>query len=252
MNWCDLVIIIIVTYYAGRGFFTGLILSLTGLLAFVIGLIVAIKYNQALTDYLIVGWQLDEKLAALIKPLLNFWMPVNATTGNLLAIEQLASKAESLSPQFLTIVQNINAQAEQALGDVQNTIFDMFSLLLAQGLLTVIAFITLLLVTAFIIKIMGGILNSLMNWGILAPFNRLGGLFFGVARGLLVVFVIMALLMPLQIPAVLMGGETMLTAAVQNSYLANIFWQLITEVDWKPAGVWLQPKDLEIYLDYIQ
>ena len=165
MNWCDLVIIIIVTYYAGRGFFTGLILSLTGLLAFVIGLIVAIKYNQALTDYLIVGWQLDEKLAALIKPLLNFWMPVNATTGNLLAIEQLASKAESLSPQFLTIVQNINAQAEQALGDVQNTIFDMFSLLLAQGLLTVIAFITLLLVTAFIIKIMGGILNSLTAWG---------------------------------------------------------------------------------------
>ncbi|MBM7855804.1 hypothetical protein JOC37_002224 [Desulfohalotomaculum tongense] len=204
----------------------------------------AYKYHSMLTDYLIVRWHVNEKIAPMFKPLLSFFLPPDAYSTTLMTVSQVEQLAGAVSPLLLKILHSA------ALND-STTIGEAVSLVLAQGVLSVISFITLLLLTDLLIKFTGSVLHNLVDWGIFAPFNRLGGALFGILRGLLIVWIILAVIMPLQIPVAILGGETSLTQALENSQLAKMFWQVLTISDWSPAGNWLKPKDLEIYLKSI-
>ena len=72
---CDVVIILVIAYFAVNGFMTGFIMSATKLAALIAALIVAIKYNAILADYLIVSLDLDERISLLFATLLDFLIP---------------------------------------------------------------------------------------------------------------------------------------------------------------------------------
>ncbi|WP_031514317.1 CvpA family protein [Desulfofalx alkaliphila] len=185
MNWVDGVILIVLIYSTCRGLLSGLILSLTGLLSILLGLLVAVKNYQALADWLIVGWQFDEKLMQLFKPLLNLYVP-----------------AYHPDPASTALLNN-------GLGDT-------LLLTLSRGLLSIICFIILLIMTDLAVKLMGRLINKLLGWGLLSPINRLGGALFGVARGILVVLIIILILQPFQ------------ADILKESHVANIFLDLLS------------------------
>ncbi len=193
----DVIIIVIIAFSALRGFCSGLILSVTKLLGFIVGLLVAFKFYRAFADYLIVVWNLDQKLLLLFKPVLNIWLPLKTS-----------------STLYFT--------GDSALG-----------LNIVHGLIGIIAFVLLLIVVDISIKIFGKILNSLFDWGIFAPVNRLGGLIFGTLRGALLVLILFAVLLPLQVSTSVFGGEMALTKAINDSFLGSFFWQIINQADLK-------------------
>lgn len=244
MNWIDIVILVIVCCSAFRGFITGLIKSITGLLGVVVGILAAYKYHQALTDYFIAGWQLDKKIMPLYKHILGFILPSDAYNITLITIQQAENYSQLLSPLVLKIVQQNSINNSGTIGD-------MLSLGLAQGTLNIISFVLLLIAVDLAIKFLGNILHGIVDWGIFAPFNRVGGALFGVVRGVLLVFIIMAVLMPLQLPFALVGGETSITQAVENSKLGSYFWKMLAKLDWSPAGNWLKPMILEKYMNSV-
>lgn len=231
LNWLDITIIIIIGYSVLRGYMKGLILSLTGLISLIVALLVANKYYLALTDYLIACWQMDKKLMILVKPLLNLFLPSYTATN-------------STPPLLAQIIQKFSLYG-------QNTIGESLCIIMTQGLLSVLCFILLLLITDKLIKIVGLILHSLFDWGFLSPINRVGGMILGSGRGMLMVLILLAIVMPLQLPAVLLGGETTLSKAVNNSYLAQWFWSLLTNMDWSPAGNFFSPQNLKNYFNTI-
>lgn len=230
MNWLDIVIIAIIAYSALRGYMKGLILSVVGLISLLLALLVANKYYLALTDYLIVCWQLDRKIAELFKP---------AASPPL--YDQSAGESSALLTQIL---QKISIYG-------QNTVGELLQLMLGQGILRILCFILLFFITDKLIKIIGVILHSFFDWGFLAPVNRLGGMVFGSLRGVLLVVVILAVIVPLQLPATLWGGETTLTKAVNQSSLVHWLWPLLKNIDWSPVGDLLTPYNLKDYFNTI-
>lgn len=220
-----------------RGLRSGLIMSLSGLLGILLGLLVAYKHHKALADYLIVCWKLDEKILPIIKPLLSFSTPAKSKSLSAVPLDQATNYSDVFSP-LLKIIQGIGLSGEHTIGE-------MLSLALAQGVVNILAFIMLLIITDMLVKTVGYILNGFFDWGIIKPFNRMGGVLFGVARGMLIIFIVIAVLLPLQMPAVLLGADTFLTRGIENSKLAYIFWQYISFSQFSPAGSWFVPESIE-------
>ncbi|MTI80677.1 MAG: CvpA family protein [Firmicutes bacterium] len=244
MNWIDIIILVIIAYSAFRGLVTGFIKSVTGLLSLLISLLVAYKYHNVLTDYLVASWHLDERIVPLINPILSFLLPTNAYDTTSVTVEQAEQHSGIISPLILKILQGHSFGGEKTIGEI-------FSLTLAQGLLNIISFLILLLITNILINLVGDIINKIFDWGVLAPINRVGGAVFGIVRGMLIVFILLAVIMPLQIPVALLGGDTTITKALENSHVAAYFWQVLTMSDWSPAGNWLKPSLLETYFNSI-
>ncbi len=169
---------------------------MTKLIAFIIGLYVAFKFYKVFADYLIVVWNLDGMMQPLVKPALSFLHPARESN---------------------TIMLNS----------------DNINIYISHHLIGIISFILLFLATYFFIKLCGRLLNGIFNGGILAPANRLGGFIIGAVRGLLLVLLLMIILIPLQAPIGLVGGETALMQAVNQSSLGKFLWQIISSAELK-------------------
>jgi hypothetical protein len=75
MNWLDWLIVVIVGLSAFQGLRRGLLASLAGLAGIVVGLFVAYTYNRPLAEYLVINWNVGEKLKPLVMPFFKIWMP---------------------------------------------------------------------------------------------------------------------------------------------------------------------------------
>lgn len=178
MNWLDWLIIVILVLSAFKGLYRGLLASIAGLVAVLAGLYVAYTYYQSLAEYLVVKWAAGEKIRPLVEQLLERWAPAPGTvpglegdrltyTGNLIGV-QWQNAADQLVNRFTGLV------------------------------LEVVCFIALLLITIWVVNLAGFVLTKVAQFSLLSIPNHLGGLLFGVARGVVMVIIILALLTPFQ------------------------------------------------------
>lgn len=94
---------------------------------------------------------------------------------------------------------------------------------LVQGLLPLLAFMTILILVAQIIIWAGRIVARAARLSFLGPLDRVGGLILGTVRGLVLVLVLIAIIVPIQGPgrAILYPGQSWLVQAVEGSRLAR-------------------------------
>lgn len=92
---------------------------------------------------------------------------------------------------------------EEKIANQFNTFNEYWAGSLASGALDALSFLALLLATAWVVGMAGGILTRIANLSFLGPLNHLGGLFFGAARGLIMVLIVLTLLLPFQRPILL-------------------------------------------------
>ncbi|OPY58834.1 MAG: Colicin V production protein [Pelotomaculum sp. PtaU1.Bin035] len=220
MNWLDWLIVSILVISALQGLRYGLFVSVAKLLGVLAGLAVAHSYYRPLAGYLSAQWHLDDKLLPMITPFFKFWLPVKNAVY------------QAIPSENLMFVWNGPAAAQNlpgALGPL-SPIGNSFANVFAFGILEAIAFLSLLLVTVWLVSIVGLIFTKIIDLSLLGPLNHLGGLLFGLTKGLLVVLIILTLISPFQRQDLISGGKSGETGAAgpqgrafQNSMLLPYF-----------------------------
>ena len=182
MNWLDWLILAILAFSVAQGMRYGLVGSVAKLAGILVGFGVAITYYRDLAAYLTVQWNLEEKILPLAKKLLGFWFPLKSTATPSLAPDKIVSNGGSAASQLYPF----SNYADLAAGALASTI------------LNALCFLALLLVAVWAVNLAGFILTRVAAIAFLGPFNRLGGLLFGAAKGLVVVMIVLTLMSPFQ------------------------------------------------------
>lgn len=155
MNWLDWIIVATIIWSGLQGFWSGLVLSLTGFTGVIAGLAVSTSYYKPLAEYLALNWHLEERFL----PWQEKWF----------AGQDLVQRELNKANDYLTAS-------------------------IAYGILEVVSFIVLFMTIRFLFSIVGLVLTKMANIAFLGPLNKLGGLFWGVIKGLLMVVIVLTLL----------------------------------------------------------
>jgi uncharacterized membrane protein required for colicin V production len=202
MNWLDWLLMIIIGLSALQGLRTGLIAGVSRLLGLVAGIAAAYTWHRPLALYFDrqLGWG-DSVANFLLK-----WLPQPLLQG----------MAGSLSltdlKQFMPIK---GMQKGAAVGrDIPAGLADLAHQL-ALSLLELFSFIVLLIAITMVVSMIFRIFSGVIAVTPFGPLNRLGGLVLGLARGILIVLVIVMLLQ--QFMPAGAGENGMLGRAAANS-----------------------------------
>ncbi|RJQ32517.1 MAG: CvpA family protein [Peptococcaceae bacterium] len=208
MNWLDWAILLVVGFSTMQGLRFGLVASLTRLLGVVVGLVVAANYYWVLTSFLSNRLHLDERIAPVIKEGIQKWLPLK-DIGPAGGITNLT--AVPVMPGGLTV----------------GGIADLVVQTITTGFLDVVSFLVLFVAVIFLANAIGRILTGVVNLSLLGPINSLGGLVFGLVRGLVMVVIVLALLKPFQLPVSSSGEHFWATKIIQESRFAPYFLPLV-------------------------
>ena len=179
MNWLDWVIIILVVYSTFQGLRYGLFLSLARLAGVLAGLFAAYAYYQPFSLYLVEHWRVNEKIFPVVREIFKSWIPVQSL------IPPLPGKAALFSPLDL-LGKTALPGGEALLRVISNTIVE------AAG------FMIIFFTVSMVINIAGLLLTRAAGFSLLGPVNHLGGLVFGLLRGIAYVFLLLLILSPFQ------------------------------------------------------
>jgi len=188
MNWLDWVIIILLGYSTFQGLRYGLFLSMARLAGILAGLFAAYHYYQPFSLYLVEIWKIDEKIFPAVKEIFKSWVPVQSPSPPLTG-KVVASISSFLPQGFLGssgLPGQIIPNGDALLRSLSNTIIEAAS------------FFVLFLAVTWVINIAGLLLTKLCDFSFLGPMNHLGGLIFGLLRGVAYVFILLLLLSPFQ------------------------------------------------------
>lgn len=99
----------------------------------------------------------------------------------------------------------------------------------ATLIVSAITFVLILLVVAGILKLIWSVLSILFNWGIMGTINRLGGTAFELAKGVLILSIVVGIAVPIikgtartGLPSAV-NAQTYLSTSVLVPYLDSIF-----------------------------
>ena len=161
MNWLDIIIIGILIYSAVKGFYIGLIKSLTRLISIAVGIFVAFKFYHALMEYINSMWHWTDSIAVWI----SSWFKT----------------------KYMPFYK----------GDI--SVISELSKTLAVNFLELLAFVLIFFIVSRLIRMLGSSISSLTSLIFLKPLDRLGGTVFGLTKGVFVILVFLVIMMPLQV-----------------------------------------------------
>ncbi|KJS18168.1 MAG: hypothetical protein VR69_01755 [Peptococcaceae bacterium BRH_c4b] len=219
MNWLDIAIIVILCWSLWQGLRAGLLAGTARLIGLLAGLVAAFFYYEPLARYAEEKWHLGTIIhTKLLWP--NFLHAPGNLSGSLAAIKlpdiNLSGYGELL-PHI-------------ALDGKLKELGEAFSKLLASGILEICSFIVIFLVVSGVVAMLGRLFSTVFSFTLFGFADRLGGAAFGLARGLLLVFVMLAVAVSLQWPAAIVSGghdSLWLSDALKNSRLAPIFLKVL-------------------------
>ncbi|RJQ27383.1 MAG: CvpA family protein [Peptococcaceae bacterium] len=208
MNWLDWTILLVVGFSTMQGLRFGLVASLTRLLGVVVGLVVAANYYWTLSSFLSNRLHLDERIVPVVKEGIQKWLP-----------------SKDIGPAGS--ITSLTAVPVMPGGSPVAGITDLVVQTITTGFLDVISFLVLFVAVTFLANAVGRMLTGVVNLSLLGPVNSLGGLVFGLVRGLVIVVIILALLTPFQLPVSTSGEYFWATKALQESRLAPYLLPLV-------------------------
>ncbi len=213
-NWIDVVIAVIVLYNVVRGFSLGFIRSVIGIIGYIVAFWISKEYHNAVASYLLTNVQqiaqLKTNLITSIEEMLLSSLAEGTSTLTNASLENSGIPfLESLS---IGDFMNINATAVTTAHDVAVKISDF----VISGIGAIVVFLTVLL----LIKLIGVVLNAVMELPILKGVNRFAGLLIGLIKGCLFIFAVMTLLAFLS-PAI---HDTTIMQTLYASKIGNVFY----------------------------
>jgi|GEM_PF-4248970 len=220
MNVLDIIFIIILALAALNGFRAGLVVSISRLVGMAVGFGVALFYCRPASIYLEGHFNLADKLGPYISSMISIPLHVSGENISGFVERSLASVSGLLASNECAFVQRLiellqisSVTLEQSLGNI-----------ITLTILDIVVFLIILFAVARLVVMIGFFVSRAFSCTFVGIFDRMGGGFFGIARGIIIITVLIAVLIPLQAFGSLItggGNEGVLFNLLDNSQVVS-------------------------------
>ncbi|MBK5251410.1 MAG: CvpA family protein [Peptostreptococcaceae bacterium] len=221
MNTADIFIFAVIAFMALLGFYKGLIRMLFGLLGFVIAAVAAKMYYPQVSVYISENTGIFEKIRSGVFNRLEEYAAANP---GMLQGGGLTGESPSVGMGFPKTIEEmilnsevIKDHAGEAIVDVVSRFAEAFARLAVDALSILLIFIVVKIAVALI----AWILDKLFSLPVVRTFKNAGGLLIGLVEGLLVIY----LLAILMIPVASAFPESYIVTQMQSSKFAVLFFE---------------------------
>lgn len=236
INWLDYSFLIILIVTSLKGFSSGLLMGVVRLAELVVSYWLAAIYHNRVAQWLAQEWGWADSMAQLLKPLVK--LPGSFNSQEILQLpvgllEKISSEIPLPSPWTEIIDQLGQIGQHQTVGQAVN-------LLLAQGILRILAFIAIFIVVKAAISFLGSIFGTILKCSPLGPVDKLAGIALGFATGIIIIFILMTILIAMQVPLALIGVEGVLSSlekGISQSHLIAVFGPYVKEMNILPPVI---------------
>ena len=198
----DLIIIAILVLSIILGYKKGLINVVFNIFAFFIALIATIILYRPVANIIINNTEIDDKIKSAI---------INNTTE-----EKQSEESSSNTGMQKYIEDAIKNTADEAKSQVIETVANTVSIRVVEILTSIILFIVIRAVL-IVLKVFT---QAIANLPLIKQFNELGGVVYGIAKGLIIVYIILTIMYFV----VSINGKGNIAEAINNSYITKILY----------------------------
>ncbi len=201
-NYVDIGIALILLFTLVEGYIRGFIRSMLGILGYIAAFLVAQTYAATVADYALTHFEQVRQMKANIAERVistfnsNVSMSTALESGSNAQISQALENGnvmeqlqlpEGIQSQLLSFANNAD------LANSQSNAVNALAENIASGVIYGLSFIAVVIGVLLVIKIGGLILEGIAKLPVLKQANKLGGVIFGLVKGLLLIFLFMAL-----------------------------------------------------------
>lgn len=198
----DLIIIAILVLSIIMGYKKGLINVVFNIFAFFIALIATIILYRPVANIIINNTEIDDKIKSAI---------INNTTE-----EKQSEESSSNTGMQKYIEDAIKNTADEAKSQMIETVAKAVSIRAVEILTSIILFIVIRAVL-IVLKVFT---QAIANLPLIKQFNELGGVVYGIAKGLIIVYIILTIMYFV----VSINGKGNISEAINNSYITKILY----------------------------
>ena len=198
----DLIIIAILVLSIIMGYKKGLINVIFNIFAFFIALIATIILYRPVANIIINNTEIDDKIKSAI---------INNTTE-----EKQSEESSSNTGMQKYIEDAIKNTADEAKSQVIETVANTVSIRAVEILTSIILFIVIRAVL-IVLKVFT---QAIANLPLIKQFNELGGVVYGIAKGLVIIYIILTIMYFV----VSINGKGNIAEAINNSYITKILY----------------------------
>ena len=198
----DFIIIAILVLSIIMGYKKGLINVVFNIFAFFMALIATIILYRPVANIIINNTEIDDKIKSAI---------INNTTE-----EKQSEESSSNTGMQKYIEDAIKNTADEAKSQVIETIANTVSIRVVEILTSIILFIVIRAVL-IVLKVFT---QAIANLPLIKQFNELGGVVYGMAKGLIIVYIILTIMYFV----VSINGKGNIAEAINNSYITKILY----------------------------
>ena len=196
----DIILVVILAGSIFLGYKKGLVKVAVSLFALIISLVVTLVFYRPISSAIINNTDWDEKIEQII-------------------IENTTKKIEE-TDQNGNILEDAQKYIGNAVAEGQNNAVENVAPVIAERVISIGTMIVLFIATRLVLILLTLVSNVITNLPIIKQFNELGGLIYGVIRGLIVVYALLAIAFFI----VSMSSNTNITNAIDSSFITKFMY----------------------------
>ena len=197
----DLIVIAIIALCIILGYVRGLTSSLIKILSFVLSIVIAFVLFIPISNLVIENTQIDESLEQSIREMI---------IGN----EQ---EEESNMPEAIT--DYIGQRVEQAADDAKTAVVDSTARDVAETIVKAGTWVVLFIIARILLIFLKFITALIAKLPVIKQFDKLGGIAYGLIEGLIIVYLLLAL-----VSFIAPMFDNSIIVAIKDSFVGSIFY----------------------------
>lgn len=205
----DLIIVAIIGLCIWGGYRKGLIGVAFKIISFFVAIIIALVLYKPVGTFIVKNTNWDEQIAQSIKE------------NSKAQIEETSNEEEANSLTTEAIVEYINKNIENAADKTKEALAEEFAQSISITIINAGTFIVLFLIANIILVVLKVFSDLIAKLPILKQFNKLGGVLFGLLKGLFLVYLAVGII---SVVAPLVNANN-ITKPIKQSIIGNVMYE---------------------------
>lgn len=206
----DIIIIAIMVLSIYLGYRKGLVKIAVKLCAFLIAIIVSLLFYKPVSNIIIENTELDEKIENTI-----------IENGTKELDEDKEDQEQNNKENDETFLENVQGYVDETITETQNELVKKAAKEISGRLINIIVIVGLFIITRLILILLVLISDVITNIPIIKQFNKLGGILYGIIRGLLLIYAILAIVFLV----VSISGNSDIIETIESSMLTKFMYE---------------------------
>lgn len=177
----DIIIIAVIALSIFLGYRKGLVKIAVKLCAFLIAIVVSLVFYKPVSNLIIDNTQLDEKIESTI---------IENGTKEIEEKEDSNQNEQENNEKFL---ENVQGYVDEKVTETQNEFVEKTAKEISDRLINIVVIVGLFIITRLILILLVLISDLITSIPIIKQFNKLGGVLYGIIRGLLLIYAMLAI-----------------------------------------------------------